>query len=258
MKKKSILLFAVSLILLFSSCASTDQPLGGTLISATVATTTPEEDKLTCGLTTEYLVFYPNELKEYEMVAKNYFCAYADPNLLNIFDLPLQRIKYAKPSVHLSEGIFYYTFDSNCEPLEIRVNGYSKAGFTEKSPLEYIATRYTGEDFEDAIISFEDAREWEGFNEDLSKMYGDDLFVSIGNAYYVFGPGGKMAGISEIFFIVNGQSIQIKFPTQFLNESEGGGVVIRHPQSEVLDRLSHISTAPEQIDAILDAWEGKW
>lgn len=102
------------------------------------------------------------------------------------------------------------------------------------SPYELSKPVYTTQEFE----------QLPQFDKDLSKV-GVRGSVRIGNALYHFYGYTSPGSVNQIDIIVGDTSITMSF----FNE---------YPKHEIMDNLLNYDTAPEQIDQIIAAWEGKW
>ena len=107
-------------------------------------------------------------------------------------------------------------------------------------------------------LTLEDAQQTDTFEKNLRASYFDVssmegihwVYVQIGKAYYCFKNQGKAPNficipIDDVFFHI-----------RFNSSAVLGGYNV--PETEVMNNLMNIETAPAQIDELIAQWEGKW
>lgn len=195
------------------------------------------------GMITSYKVIRPDTLKSFvENEAENYRY-YMDVDLLNIFDASFSQLSfYAKRSADSSPALYRYCFDESRPTADTSCFEVTVGGMTEE---EFKQDKYVN------IMPLETALEYEHFDESLinNGLGIGDTYVQIGKAYYYFRPGETSRGIERIIFFVNNRIIFFSFNFDPFDLS------MCYPEGDMMDNLSHLSTAPAQIDALIARWE---
>ena len=195
------------------------------------------------GSVTRYKVIRPEDLASFvKNEAKNYRY-YMDVELLNIFDVSFSKLSfYANYPEYSSPAFYRYCFDEAHPTAETSCFEVTVGGMTEE---EFKQDKYVN------IMPLETALEYEHFDESLidNGLGIGDTYVQIGKAYYYFRPGETSRGIERIIFFVNNRIIFFSFNFDPFDLS------MCYPEGDMMDNLSHLSTAPAQIDVLIALWE---
>ena len=198
-------------------------------------------DGIIGGDVRSYKVVRPDDMVSFVAnEAKNYR-HYMDVSLFNVFNASFDKLSFIDNLfLYENPAIYDFTFDA-----EDSIYGHCTFSIVVKEGTE--------EEFKQTrtIVPLETALVSKKFDETLiDNEFRQDAYVSIGRAYYYYYIGGPKEGIKHIVFFVNGHMIHIGFR---FNSSED--YVMRYPKGEVMENLSHLSTAPAQIEALIALWE---
>ena len=235
MKRKSFVLTCLLLSFLFLFSCSYNPPKEAEQSEETTSTQVFREEITGDGSMIHYTVIYPEDYDKYRD-----FPLFAEPDVLNIFEYDLDRVAAVgvdpEKRAVLPTDTFEYRFCTNQDQ-----SGYEIWFWPSTKEFPYITLEEALRDrefFEQYIQGFEHCRASQAV----------ENYVQIGNALYSFWVWG---GIRQIIIYVNETWVVITPFNVVIDQSP-------HINSPVWDRLIDPGTAPEQIDQIIAAWEGKW
>ena len=266
MLRRSISLMALllGLLLPLTSCTMYRSELSQTTAQSTAQPT----EKSDSGLIEDwyrYAIVLPEELGTSEYKQGD---AYVDPEALTLFES--EWLELYLRDLSLSDGSlrpwtpFHYRF-YHPESDVVFTMTVTPTAYTDDNVVPWSFSDYT--DLEQALENEEFRKQCATGFADVKITAGSGLerIIKVGNAYYEFATGFGSVGCIHFYVNDTWVTLELRWPDPascskqsrelFPEQITARPNYINHP---VFEKLMHFTTAPEQIDQIIAAWEGKW